>query len=128
MNDIEIYDSEQKKLFLLLEALVFHYHDLDKFEIELLNETAKNLDAYQELDWAINFIKKDRSTSFERVREYLLKNMPEIAYEQKSRYIIKIWNATNKKGYVTEMEALALIKIAKDLGVENDLIKHIRKK
>lgn len=54
--------------------------------------------------------------------------MPEIAYEQKSRYIIKIWNATNKKGYVTEMEALALIKIAKDLGVENDLIKHIRKK
>lgn len=73
MNDIEIYDSEQKKLFLLLEALVFHYHDLDKFEIELLNETAKNLDAYQELDWAINFIKKDRSTSFERVREYLLK-------------------------------------------------------
>lgn len=128
IDDIWINDTEQKKVFLLMEAFVFHYHELDKSELNLLNETAKALNAEEELKWAIEFINEDRPNSFERTRNYLKEHIAEIQNETRIGYLIKIWQATNAKGYITEMEALALLKIAKDWKVETELIKLIRNK
>jgi uncharacterized tellurite resistance protein B-like protein len=33
-----------------------------------------------------------------------------------------VWQANNLKGYVTEMEATAMLKLAKDWNVEKELI------
>ena len=33
-----------------------------------------------------------------------------------------VWEANNLKGFITEMEATAMLKLAKDWGVENELI------
>ena len=127
-DDIGINDTEQKKVFLLMEAFVFHYHELDKFELNLLKETARSLNAEYELQWAIDFINQDRPNSFERTRNYLKEHIVGVSDATRINYLIKIWQATNAKGYITEMEALALLKIAKDWKVETELIKLIRNK
>jgi uridine phosphorylase len=33
-----------------------------------------------------------------------------------------VWEANNLKGFVTEMEATAMLKLAKDWGVEKELV------
>ena len=44
--------SEEKKALLLLKSVIFHYHGLDEDEQKILDETAKQLDAQEELKWA----------------------------------------------------------------------------
>ncbi len=51
--------SEEKKAYLLLKSVIFHYHGLDEDEQEILDETADSLDAQEELAWAANFISED---------------------------------------------------------------------
>lgn len=38
-----------------------------------------------------------------------------------------VWQSNNLKGYVTEMEATAMLKLAKDWGVEKELIQLVLK-
>ena len=54
----------EKKAFLLLKTLIFHYHGLDDDEAEILKNTAKSLNAHKELKWANHFIAKDYSSAF----------------------------------------------------------------
>ena len=42
---------EEKKAFILLKALIFHYHGLDEDEEKILLETADELNAEDELTW-----------------------------------------------------------------------------
>ena len=65
--------SEEKKAFLLLKSVIFHYHGLDEDEQKILDETAKKYDAEEELKWANEFIANDYISAFERAREYLNK-------------------------------------------------------
>ena len=65
--------SEEKKAFLLLKSVIFHYHGLDEDEQKILDETAKKYDADDELKWANEFIANDYISAFERAREYLNK-------------------------------------------------------
>ena len=55
--------SEEKKAFLLLNSIIFHYHGLDEDEQELLDETSESLSAHEELTWASNFIAEDYYTA-----------------------------------------------------------------
>ena len=38
-----------------------------------------------------------------------------------------VWESNNVKGYVTEMEATAMLKLAKDWNVEKELIELVLK-
>jgi hypothetical protein len=38
-----------------------------------------------------------------------------------------VWEAAKSKGYISEMEATAILKLAKDWAVQKDLLKLIRK-
>ncbi len=119
--------SEEKKALLLLKSVIFHYHGLDEDEQKILDETAKQLDAQKELKWANEFISKDYLSAFERAREYL--NNSEACKDKETRlkHLDLVWKANNKKGYITEMEATAMLKLAKDWHVENELIEMVRK-
>ena len=57
-------DTEEKKAFLLLKSIIFQYHGLDESEQKLLEKTALDLDAQNELQWAMNFISEDFMTAF----------------------------------------------------------------
>ncbi len=124
-----MYDMapEEKKAYLLLKSVIFHYHGLDEDEKEILDETAAKLDAKDELEWALNFIEEEYMNAFERARDYLRGVMMALEKENRIDHLHNVWMANSKKGYVSEMEAMAMLKLAKDWEIQPDFIKRIKK-
>ncbi len=106
--------------------MIFHYHGLDEDERQILQRTAKKIHAEEELAWANDFIAKDYSTAFERAREYLNGTLGKLEKEQKLDYLDQVWKSNYQKGYITEMEATAMLELAKDWGIEAELISMVR--
>ena len=119
-------DKEDKKAFLLLKSIIFQYHGLDEHEQEILEKAAQELNAQEELQWALNFISEDYLTAFDRARTYLT-GLP-LEKDKKVQYLNQVWKANNEKGHITEMEAIAMLRFARDWQVENELISLVRGK
>lgn len=117
-------NKEEKKAFLLLKSIIFQYHGLDDDEQQILEQTARELEASEELQWAHEFISKDYMTAFERARDYL--NNVALDKEKKLHCLNLVWKANNEKGYITEMEATGMLRFAKDWQVEAELIQLVR--
>jgi hypothetical protein len=117
---------EEKRAFLLLKSMIFHYHGLDEEESQILEQTAYELEAGDELEWANEFISKDYGTAFERARSYLKDTMGQREKKPRLSYLDQVWKDNYQKGYITEMEATAMLEVAKDWGVESELISIIR--
>ena len=118
--------SDEKKAFLLLKSVIFHYHGLDEDEKSILKDSAQELGAMEELQWANEFISRDYISAFERAREFLNQVIGSFEKEKRLAYLDMVWKANNQKGYITEMEATAMLKLAKDWKVENELISLVR--
>jgi hypothetical protein len=119
--------SEEKKVYMLLKSVIFHYHGLDEAERIDLEKTAEGLDAIDEYKWALEFIGRDYITAFERARDYLNEIISDYPKEKRIELINMVWQANNLKGYVTEMEATAMLKLAKDWNVQKELIELVLK-
>jgi hypothetical protein len=113
---------EEKKVYVLLKAVIFHYHGLDEEEKNDLERTAEELHAMEEYKWAIEFISQDYITAFDRAREFLNEIIGDYSKEKRVELINMVWNANNLKGYVTEMEVTAMLKLAKDWNVQQELV------
>ena len=118
----ETKTSEEKKVYMLLKSVIFYYHGLDDLEKEDLDRTSEELDAADEYKWALEYISEDYVTAFERAREYLNHIIGDYPKEKRIELINMVWKANNLKGYVTEMEATAMLKLAKDWNVQKELI------
>ncbi len=114
--------AEEKKVYMLLKAVIFHYHGLDEEEKNDLEKTANEFDAHEEYTWALAFIAEDYVTAFDRARQYLNDIIGDYTKEKRIELINMVWQANNLKGYVTEMEATAMLKLAKDWNVQRELI------
>jgi hypothetical protein len=114
--------SEEKKVYMLLKAVIFHYHGLDDAEKQDLDKTSEQLNAHAEYQWALQYIAEDYITAFDRARSYLNEIIGDYPKEQRIELINMVWQANNIKGYVTEMEATAMLKLAKDWSVQKELI------
>jgi hypothetical protein len=114
--------SEEKKVYMLLKSVIFHYHGLDEEEKNDLDQTAAELDAHTEYKWALDFIADDYITAFDRARDYLNDIIGDYPKEKRVELVNMVWQANNLKGYVTEMEATAMLKLAKDWNVQKELI------
>jgi len=119
--------DEEKKVVMLLKAVIFHYHGLDEEEKKDLIKTAEDLDAQEEYKWALDFVAQDYLTSFDRARNYLNDIIGDYPKEKRIELINMVWLANNIKGYVTEMEATAMLKLAKDWNVQRELIELVLK-
>jgi hypothetical protein len=119
--------TEQKRAFLLLKTVIFNYHGLDEEEKMILQQTATELKAEEELAWAYQFIAEDIHSFFERARLYFKSTIGTYDHGTKVSYLNMVWEATNSKGYISEMEATAMLKFAKDWGIQKDLLHLIRK-
>lgn len=118
----ETRSSEEKKVYMLLKSVIFHYHGLDEMEKQDLDQTSEELDASQEYKWALEYISEDYVTAFDRARAYLNEIIGDYSKEKRIELINMVWQANNLKGYVTEMEATAMLKLAKDWNVQKELI------
>jgi hypothetical protein len=114
--------SEEKKVYMLLKSVIFHYHGLDDAEKKDLDRTSQELGAQDEYQWALDFIAEDYITAFDRARGYLNNIIGDYPKDQRIELINMVWQANNLKGYVTEMEATAMLKLAKDWNVQKELI------
>jgi hypothetical protein len=114
--------SEEKKVYMLLKSVIFHYHGLDDAEKKDLDKTSEELNAHTEYQWALDFIAEDYITAFDRARDYLNNIIGDYPKDQRIELINMVWQANNLKGYVTEMEATAMLKLAKDWNVQKELI------
>src|SRR6185436_256166 len=95
---------------------------LDDMEKEDLDRTSNDLNAALEYQWALDYIAEDYLTAFERARVYLNSIIGDYPREKRIELINMVWQANNLKGYVTEMEATAMLKLAKDWNVQRELI------
>lgn len=114
--------SEEKRVYLLLKAVIFHYHGLDELEEIDLEAAARRLDGLEELRWANEFIEKDQVTAFDRARAFLNDIIRDYTRDKRVMLIHMVWESNNLKGYVTEMEATAMIRLARDWNVEDALV------
>jgi uncharacterized tellurite resistance protein B-like protein len=114
--------NEEKMVLMLLKAIIFHYHGLDEDEEKLLLRSAGEMQAQNELKWAFDFIAEDYVSAFDRAREFMKKSMDSIDKYKRLQFINLTWKANSEKGYITEMEATAMLKIAKDWAVDQELI------
>lgn len=119
--------EQEKRVYMLLKAVIFHYHGLDEPERVDLDNTADRLEARAELSWALAFIDKDYLNAFDRARVYLNEIIGDYTKEKRIELINMVWQSNNLKGYVTEMEATAMLKLAKDWKVEKELIEMVLK-
>src|SRR5688572_31692488 len=107
---------------MLLKSVIFHYHGLDEQERQDLNNTAVALNAHEEYKWAMDFVATDYITAFDRARNLLNEVIGDYQKDKRIELINMVWQANNLKGYVTEMEANAMLKLAKDWNVQKELI------
>jgi hypothetical protein len=119
--------SEEKRVFMLLKSVIFHYHGLDDTEKIDLDKTSEELSAKEEYKWALDFIAEDYITAFDRARDYLNHIIGDYSKDKRIELINMVWQANNLKGYVTEMEATAMLKLAKDWNVQKELIELVLK-
>jgi NADH:ubiquinone oxidoreductase subunit E len=113
---------QEKRVYMLLKSVIFHYHGLDDVERNDLEKTATDLQAVEEYQWALDFIAQDYITAFERARHYLNEIIADYPKEKRKELITLVWQANNLKGYVTEMEATAMLKLANDWNVKDELV------
>lgn len=114
--------AEDKKVYMLLKSVIFHYHGLDEEEKGQLEKAATDLNASTEYQWALDFIAQDYITAFDRARNYLNHIIGDYPKKKRVELITMVWQANNQKGYVTEMEATAMLKLARDWNVKEELI------
>ena len=112
---------------MLLKSVIFHYHGLDEDEKGELEKTAVEFKAMAEYQWALDFIAQDYIKAFERARDYLNHIIGDYPKKKRVELITMVWEANNQKGYVTEMEATAMLKLARDWNVKDELISLVLK-
>ena len=122
MIETPLITSEDKKVYMLLKSVIFHYHGLDEEEKEDLEKTSLEINAHSEYQWALDFIAQDYITAFDRARDYLNLIIGDYPKTKRVQLITMVWEANNLKGYVTEMEATAMLRLARDWNVKDELI------
>jgi hypothetical protein len=122
MIETPLITSEDKKVYMLLKSVIFHYHGLDEEEKKDLEKTSLEINAHSEYQWALDFIAKDYITAFDRARDYLNLIIGDYPKNKRVQLITMVWEANNVKGYVTEMEATAMLRLARDWNVKDELI------
>ncbi len=119
---------EDKKMLLLLIVSTFSYNEIIDNESKILNDFAKKQDAEKELKWALDFISKDEANSYQNKINYFSKRLPEIDTNKRLFFIKQTWDLSNEKGYISEMEAISILRLARDWGVDRLLLNEVKKK
>lgn len=118
--------TDYKKALLLLKYIIFNFHGFDVEEERILAQTAQEIDGEAELRWVHDFVAVDIVSALDRARPVLAELMGNQDESLRIDLLKKVWNANSHKGHITEMEAMGMLKFAKDWHVERQLIAYIK--
>ncbi|WP_053406597.1 hypothetical protein [Persicobacter sp. CCB-QB2] len=117
--------KDEKRAFFLLMCLMLHYHGLDEHEQNIINhEASQHAEGENLKEWALEFIKSDYLNIFERAKKEL--NHIPLQPSTRLNHLLKVWDLLHIKGYITEMEATAMIRIAAEWELQEKLIQQVR--
>jgi uncharacterized tellurite resistance protein B-like protein len=126
---------EEKEALLLLEYAIFRYHGFDDNERERLENDAAAMHAQAQLEKVYAFVgdilqKTNQSevAVFEATLRRIKEVFAQLPEERRLEYVIQVWNANKAKGYVTEIEAIAMLRVAKELNVQRGFVEYVRQK
>lgn len=126
---------EEKEVLLLLEYAIFRYHGFDDNERERLENDAAAMHAQAQLEKVYAFVddilqKTNQSevAVFEATLRRIKEVFAQLPEERRLEYVIQVWNANKAKGYVTEIEAIAMLRVAKELNVQRGFVEYVRQK
>ena len=118
-------NTKEKKTILLLKAALFYYSGWGDKEEKLLLRKAREINGTTELNWVMSFIEKDIPSAQTRAQKKMCQIAKEISNEHRLTYLWENWEEGMRKGYLSNPEALYLLKIAKAWKVEKELLKKI---
>ncbi len=119
---------EEKRAFLSLLIIIFNYHGLSEVEQQILQDTASVHDAFNELEWIKEYSKPSIDESYDKLKKYVNDTIGNLAIEKRTEYLNKVWDANQQKGYVSEMEATAMLMLSKEWHVQKEFVQYIREK
>lgn len=99
---------------------------MEEKEKSVLINYSQEFDAKEELNFACDFVKQDILSAFTRSTETVKNLLVLEPKEVKLNIMNLIWDTTKNKGYITALEAQFLLKIAKELKIETELINLVR--
>lgn len=84
------------------------------------------MEAENEVAWANAFLAEDYLSAFERSRAFLSKVFLQLDKSERERQLVEVWEETNRKGYLTEMEATAILTLSKDWQVDKGFLEAVK--
>ncbi len=74
--------------------------------------------------WAIEYVDQEPATAFARTAEFIAAQFKGMSQAEREAFLEDIWTADlAPRGYVTEMQAMALLKMATGFGLQERLLK-----
>lgn len=117
-------DQARRRVYFLLKLMVFFYPRPDEEEMDQLREKAALWKADDDRRWAIEFIDHEPATAFARTTEFVGEQFKGLSKAEREQFLDDIWHADlAPRGYVTEMQAMALLKMAQGWGLQERLLK-----
>ena len=114
-------------IFFLLAVSFANFHGVDEDEEAFLQKQAQLFSAKEALAQARQFVEKDTSTAGDRALEALEKQASSHSQEKLYDFFKKIWDMGMEKGYLTEAEAVFLIKVAQLWKLPTQLLDDLEK-
>jgi hypothetical protein len=114
-------------MYFLLKLVVFYYPRPDEEEMDQLRDKASAWKADEDRRWAIDFVDQEPATAFQRTGEFISGLFTGKSQLEREAFLEDIWSVDIARGYVTEMQAMALLKMAQAWGLQDKLLKLLGK-
>ena len=110
-------DETQRRAYFLLKLVIFFYPQPDAEERVQLGDKAHSWKAEQDLAWALQFVEQNTATAFERTQVWLDAMFAALEPAAREAYFTTIWMGDERQPHVTEMQGLALMRLAGGWGI-----------
>ena len=121
-------DAGQRRAYFLLKLVIFFYPRPDEEENDQLLAKASAWQADEDRRWALAFVEENPATAFERTRAWFTQQFEGQSQTEREAYFTTIWQGDDRLPHVTEMQGLALLRLAQDWGIQDCLLRLLGKR
>jgi len=120
-------EEHHRRAYFLLKLVIFFYPRPDEEETDLLMAKSSAWQAEADRKWAMAFVDEDPATAFERTRAWFSAQLDPLDTAEREAYFTAVWQGDERLPHVTEMQGLALMRLAQDWGIKDCLLRLLGK-